>query len=223
MWLRLRVSLPDRPGALGQVARVLGALGVDILQLTVLERETGRAVDDITVAWPGTPSGEQIADRLAAVPGVRVEGAWPTREVPGAAPDYDLLRHVATDPARACLTLVDAVPALVGGDWAITLSCPDGEVVHRSMHTPDPLTPVDLTTALGVPRPLVFTWQGLPMMGIPLGEEALHLVVARTEGPPFHRAELDRAARVVEIVALVMTLGAKSVLAGSVPAPAEGG
>ena len=54
MMLRLRVSFPDRPGALGQAARVLGTLGADILQVTVLERETGRAVDDFTVSWPGS-------------------------------------------------------------------------------------------------------------------------------------------------------------------------
>ena len=66
MMLRLRVSFPDRPGALGQAARVLGTLGADILQVTVLERETGRAVDDFTVSWPGTPDAETVRDRLSA-------------------------------------------------------------------------------------------------------------------------------------------------------------
>ena len=73
MLLRLRVSLPDRPGGLGQVARALGALGADILQVTVLEREGGRAVDDFTVSWPGSATTEEVRDRLSAVPGVRVE------------------------------------------------------------------------------------------------------------------------------------------------------
>ncbi|SDH62183.1 ACT domain-containing protein [Sinosporangium album] len=217
MSLRVRVSLPDRPGALGQVARVLGALGADILHLTVLERETGRAVDDFTVAWPGFMGGEDVADRLAAVPGVRVEGVWPTREMPGAAPDYDLLRHVAADPARACLTLVDALPGVVAADWAVILT-PAAEILHRSMHTPDPLDPREVAEgSLGLQRPAAFGWDGRPSMGMPLGEEGLYLVVARTSGPPFHRAEVDRAARVVEIISLVMALGARNV-----PVAAEG-
>ena len=99
MLLRVRVSLPDRPGGLGQVARAFGALGADILQVTVLERETGRAVDDFTVSWPGTATADEVRDRLSAVPGVRVEGAWPTKDIPGSAPDYDLLMHVASEPS----------------------------------------------------------------------------------------------------------------------------
>ncbi|MFC7714597.1 ACT domain-containing protein [Nonomuraea recticatena] len=114
MLLRLRVSLPDRPGGLGQVARVLGALGADILQVTVLEREAGRAVDDFTVSWPGTTTPAAVHERLSSVPGVKVEGVWPTKEVPGSALDYDLLMHVAGDPARGFATLVDALPGLCG-------------------------------------------------------------------------------------------------------------
>ena len=49
MLLRVRVTLPDRPGALGQVARTLGVAGADIVQVVVLERLGGRAVDDFTV------------------------------------------------------------------------------------------------------------------------------------------------------------------------------
>ena len=38
MLLRVRVTLPDRPGTLGQVARTLGVSGADIVQVVVLER-----------------------------------------------------------------------------------------------------------------------------------------------------------------------------------------
>lgn len=57
MLLRLRIALPDRPGSLGQIARALGVAGADITQVVVLDREAGRAVDDITVSCPdGTPA-----------------------------------------------------------------------------------------------------------------------------------------------------------------------
>ncbi|MEV7006884.1 amino acid-binding protein [Streptosporangium sp. NPDC051022] len=208
MMLRLRVSFPDRPGALGQVARVLGTLGADILQLTVLEREAGRVVDDFTLSWPGTFDAEGFRDRLSAVPGIRVEAVWPTREIPGAAPDYDLLRHVVSDPGRALATLVDAIPDLVSAEWAVAVSTESGELVHRSWQAPHSLDEdgglsgvraADLTSL----RPAALSAGRHRFMSLPVPGASLHLVLARTEGPSFHRAELDRAIRVVEIVSIL--------------------
>ncbi|MER5326804.1 amino acid-binding protein [Streptosporangium roseum] len=208
MMLRLRVSFPDRPGALGQVARVLGTLGADILQVTVLERETGRAVDDFTVSWPGAADAETVRDRLSVIPGIRVEAVWPTREIPGAAPDYDLLKHVAADPGRAFATLVDAAPHLVSAEWAVAVSSGTGELVHRSWQAPASLDETgglagvksgDLTPL----RPSTLAAGRCHLMSLPVPDAGLHLILARTEGPSFHRAELDRAIRVVEIVSIL--------------------
>ena len=60
MLLRLRVRLPDRPGSLGQVARTLGVTGADIVQMVVLERVGGRAVDDFTVIWQAASPVDRI-------------------------------------------------------------------------------------------------------------------------------------------------------------------
>jgi hypothetical protein len=208
MMLRLRVSFPDRPGALGQVARVLGTLGVDILQVTVLGRETGRAMDDFTVSWPGTPDAETVRDRLSVVPGMRVEGVWSTREIPGAAPDYDLLKHVAADPGRAFATLVDAIPDLVSAEWAVIMSSERGEIVHHSWQAPSSfeetgglvgVKAADLTFL----RPSTLSSGRHQLMSLPVPGASLHLILARTEGPAFHRAELDRVLRVLEIVSII--------------------
>ncbi|MFC7639932.1 amino acid-binding protein [Streptosporangium lutulentum] len=202
------MSFPDRPGALGQVARVLGTLGADILQVTVLERETGRAVDDFTVSWPGSPDAETVRDRLSAVPGMRVEGVWPTREVPGAAPDYDLLRHVAADPGRAFATLVDAVPDLASAEWAVIVSSERSEIVHHSWQAPSSfdetgglvgVKAADLTSL----RPSTFSSGRHRLMSLPVPGADLHLILMRTEGPAFHRAELDRVMRILEIVSII--------------------
>ncbi|MFD8526324.1 amino acid-binding protein [Streptosporangium canum] len=202
------MSFPDRPGALGQVARVLGTLGADILQVTVLERETGRAVDDFTVSWPGAADADTVRDRLSVIPGIRVEAVWPTREIPGAAPDYDLLKHVAADPGRAFATLVDAAPGLVSAEWAVTVSSGTGELVHRSWQAPASLDETgglagvkagDLTPL----RPLTLAAGRHCLMSLPVPDAGLHLILARTDGPAFHRAELDRAIRIVEIVAIL--------------------
>lgn len=204
MLLRLRVSLPDRPGVLGQVARAFGVLGADIVQVTVLEREAGRAVDDFTVSWPGAFGVADLRDRIGVVPGVRVEGVWPTREAPGANPDYDLLGHVAADPGRAFVTLVDAVPALVSADWAIAVDTLNGAVVHGSWQAPESIAAERLTPV----RAACLSVGGLHLASVPIEQAGLHLVVARDQGPAFHRVELDKLVRVVEIVAtLALTAG----------------
>ncbi|MGI5271079.1 ACT domain-containing protein [Nonomuraea sp. CA-218870] len=193
MLLRLRVSLADRPGGLGQVAKVLGMLGADILQVTVLEREMGRAVDDFTVSWPGAADLDEVRDRFSALPGVRVEGVWPTREVPGSAPDYDLLMHVASEPSRGLVTLVDALPGLCGAEWSVAYA--DGAVLHSSIAAPElvelPEPPLRAATLDG---------EKIRLMLLPMTAHKLHLLVARAEGPCFHRAELERAVRIVDVV-----------------------
>ncbi|MFG1706155.1 ACT domain-containing protein [Nonomuraea sp. M3C6] len=197
MLLRLRVSLPDRPGGLGQVAKALGALGADILQVTVLEREAGRAVDDFTVSWPGPVTASEARERLSAMPGVRVEGVWATKEVPGSAPDYDLLMHVAAEPARGFATLVDALPALCGAEWSLALTLADGAIRHASL-----AAPAEFFLPEPPPRAATMDSDKRRLMLLPVVAQGLHVVVAREEeGPMFHRAELERAARIVAVVA----------------------
>jgi hypothetical protein len=202
MLLRLRVSLPDRPGVLGQVARAFGVMGADILQVTVLERSAGRAVDDFTVSWSGPLSAEELRERISVVPGTRVEAAWPTRETPDANPDYDLLGHVAAEPARAFIALVDAVPALVSADWAVAVESATGELVHGSWQTPSTVPAADLTPI----RAAAFTDGELNLASVPV-PDGLHLVVARTQGPAFHRAELDKVVRLVDVVSALARAG----------------
>ncbi|WP_062433405.1 amino acid-binding protein [Herbidospora daliensis] len=202
MLLRLRVSLPDRPGVLGQVARAFGVMGADILQVTVLEREAGRAIDDFTVSWSAVFSADELRERIGVVPGVRVEAAWPTRETPGASPDYDLLGHVAAEPQRAVLTLVDAVPDLVSAEWAVAVDCASGEVVHGSWQAPEALD----ATRLTAPRATAFSEGTLNLLSVPIGD--LCLVVARRQGPAFHRAEQDKVTRLVGVVSVLAHAGA---------------
>ncbi|MGH6654674.1 MAG: ACT domain-containing protein, partial [Actinocrinis sp.] len=121
MLLRLRVWVADRPGALGQVTRELGACGADIVQLSVLSRETGRALDEITVFLPREQQRERLERALRGLAGVTVEGIRPSGEVPGAFPDLDLLGRVAADPRAALSLLTDALPRILAADWAVAV------------------------------------------------------------------------------------------------------
>src|SRR5215207_7981255 len=46
----IRMWLPDRPGALGQVASRIGGVRGDVVGIDILERENGQAVDELVGA-----------------------------------------------------------------------------------------------------------------------------------------------------------------------------
>ncbi|GAA5181338.1 amino acid-binding protein [Rugosimonospora acidiphila] len=223
MLLRLRVRLPDRPGSLGQVARTLGVTGADIVQMIVLERVGGRAVDDFTVIWPAATPVNRILAGLAAIPGVVVEGVWRST---GGAPaaggaDAELVGQVAASADGGITTLVDAVPGLLSADWAAALVVPanwasPGErgtppcgpaVAYASWQAPEPLRVPDVTPL----RPRAFEGpDGLRYAAAPFGRSGVVLLVARGGGehdlpvPAFHVTEVDRLSQLVRACAQVL-------------------
>lgn len=69
----VRVWMPDRPGALGQVASRIGAVRGDVLSIEILEQGGGRAIDELTVALPDDDLMSLLAAEIDAVDGVSVE------------------------------------------------------------------------------------------------------------------------------------------------------
>ena len=224
MLLRVRVTLPDRPGALGQVARTLGVAGADIVQVVVLERLGGRAVDDFSVVWPGASRVERLLAGLAAIPGVQVDGVWKAIGAPvTGSHDAELLAQVAANPADGLATLVDAVPGLLGADWAAAAVVPadwaarsgtprplasltEPTVVYASWRAPGPLRLPEITPLRA--RPLTDA-DGTRYAVAPFGRAGLVLVVARQDeddlpAAAFHVTEVDRAAQLVRAAAVIL-------------------
>ncbi|MEU4688063.1 amino acid-binding protein [Actinoplanes sp. NPDC023714] len=221
MLLRVRVTLPDRPGALGQVARTLGVAGADIVQVVVLERLGGRAVDDFTVVWPGASRVDRLLAGLAAIPGVQVDGVWKAIGAPvHGGHDAELLAQVAANPADGLATLVDAVPGLLAADWAAAaVVSPDWasrsgsggvasepRVVYASWRAPSPLHLPEVTPLRARP----FAEPGGARYAVaPFGRGGLVLVVARTDeddlpAAAFHITEVDRIAQLVRAAAVIL-------------------
>lgn len=223
MLLRLRVRLPDRPGSLGQVARTLGVTGADIVQMVVLERIGGRAVDDFTVIWPAAAPVDRILAGLGAIPGVTVEGVWRSVGAPAlGGADAELVGHLAANRDDGLATLVDAVPGLISADWAAALVVPAdwaraGEdagpaehpptVAYASWRAPEALRAPDVTPL----RPRAFEGpDGTRFAAAPFGRAGLVLLVARggddagPRPPAFHVTEVDRLAQLVRAGALVL-------------------
>lgn len=231
MLLRVRVTLPDRPGALGQIARTLGVAGADIVQVVVLERLSGRAVDDFTVVWPGAARVERLMAGLSAIPGVQVEAVWRAIGAPPSGGfDSELLAQIAGNPGDGLATLVDAVPGLLAADWAAAVAVPpdwasrsgqppraDGPdrralggmeptLLFRSWRAPeDPLlpevTPLRARALDGV--------DGARYAAAPFGRAGMVLLVARERAEElsaaaFHTSEVDRLAQLVKAVTAVL-------------------
>ncbi|NUW45401.1 ACT domain-containing protein [Nonomuraea rhodomycinica] len=194
MLLRVRIALPDRPGSLAEVTRVLGAAGADITQVTVLDRGAGQAVDDITVFCPeGTPK-DALRKSLEGIDGVAVQGVWTTREAPGTYPELEILKYITTAGDRALTTLVDSLPVLFSADWAATAA--EHGVLYASWRAPQKV-PLPETVP---PRPAAATLEGgLHVIHAPLPPLALTLLLARSDGPAFHRIEVHRLTRILEI------------------------
>ncbi|MEV0231703.1 amino acid-binding protein [Nonomuraea sp. NPDC050786] len=194
MLLRVRLALPDRPGSLAQVTKVLGVAGADITQVTVLDRGAGSAVDDITIFCPESTPRQALIKSLETVEGVAVEGIWTTREAPGTYPELEILKYITTAGDRALTTLVDSLPVLFSADWAATTA--GDRVLYASWRAPKDLAVPEQTPS----RPTALTLEdGLHVIHAPLPPLALSLILARSEGPAFHRIEVHRLTRILEI------------------------
>ncbi|HWF14568.1 MAG TPA: ACT domain-containing protein [Acidimicrobiales bacterium] len=68
----VRISLPDRPGALGLVASRIGAVGGDIVAINILERDEGHAVDEFIIEIGGDELIELLQSEIHEVDGVSV-------------------------------------------------------------------------------------------------------------------------------------------------------
>jgi hypothetical protein len=136
--LVVRVWLPDRPGALGQVASRIGAVHGDVTAIDILERGGGRVVDELVVALPESVSFELLAKEIGAVDGVAVEDV---RAVGDDRPDSaTAVLQLAADVAEAGRG--DRLAALVAGllvsadaDWAVAVR--DHELVEQRGAPPE--------------------------------------------------------------------------------------
>jgi hypothetical protein len=193
MMLRLRIELPDQPGSLGRVTWTLGVLGADVAQIFVLERNGGRALDDITLEWRGQPR-ERLLSALRSIPGVQPVGVWAARATPEAMPEAGVMAAMVTDPNRALATLMNAAPLVLAATWA----CVSDDTGTVRMSSPEAPARPRLPDA--VPARIVAVTDGARLARAPL-PDGLVLTVGREDGPSFHRSELGRLRYMLDVLA----------------------
>ena len=136
--LVVRVWLPDRPGALGQVASRIGAVHGDVTAIDILERGGGRVIDELVVAVPGSVSVELLATEIGAVDGVAVEHIRPVvDERPDSATAVlQLAADVAeASPDQRLALLVGGLLRAADGDWAVAVR--GDELIEQRGTPPD--------------------------------------------------------------------------------------
>jgi ACT domain-containing protein len=69
----IRIVLADRPGALGQVASRIGAVGGDIIAIDIINRAEGVVTDEFVVELAGDHLVDLLRNEIHEVDGAKVE------------------------------------------------------------------------------------------------------------------------------------------------------
>ena len=200
----VRMWLPDRPGALGQVASRIGAVRGEIVGIDILERGAGRAIDELVVELPDGSLQELLVAEIQQVDGVDVEEVRPVADALHD-PRLDALETAAilvgaTDRAELVQAVVDHARRVVGAEWSAVVHLDDGSVLAQE--GPVPPTPwlvafvegsrSSARVASGESGPDDVVWSPLP-------SACLALVVGRN-GTAYRARERRQIAALARIV-----------------------
>jgi hypothetical protein len=134
----VRVWMPDRPGALGQVASRIADVRGDVLAIEILERGADRVIDELTVSLPSSDVIDLLAAEVDSVDGVSVESVRMVesdRVDPNLAALASGAAMAEAGPAERLDVLVYGLQRLVEADWTVVLR--GEEVLAQVGESPD--------------------------------------------------------------------------------------
>jgi hypothetical protein len=200
----VRMWLPDRAGALGQVASRIGAVRGEIVGIDILERGAGRAIDELVVELPDASLVDLLVQEIQQVDGADVEEVRPVADSLHD-PRLDALETAAvlvgaTDREELVEAVVVHARRVVGAEWAGVVSLATMELLAEA--GPVPPTPWLLAfvagsqesarVASGETGPDDVVWSPLPSC-------ELALVVGR-DGTAYRARERRQVAALARIV-----------------------
>lgn len=231
-FVRLRIELPDHPGALAAVSRALAGKGLNVVDVSIHEVDGHRAVDEIVVHCPLAPTWAELA------PAITAAGA----ELLSIAPC-----DMRSDPVVAALTWVTAtvgapnrrgalqtgVRLLTGLDNAQVFSREEASqwpIAAAALTRPTPL----VARVADVPPPLrpqlrgADSASGMWVLAVPDGPRPDYVVLAaRPYAVRFTATEINRLLAVLDCRSRLMALHTPAadglMLVHGAPSQAEGG
>lgn len=195
----VRVWLPDRPGALGQVASRIGSVRGDVLAIEILEVGGGRVIDELVVALPDPSLVDLMMTEVHAIDGVSVEHVRETTDghVDASVLSLSVAAELAESvPEERVQRFLEGVERLTEASWVMVAA--DGLVVASLGDVPAAEWVTSLlagSSHLGDPHATSsdMFWSDLPQSGM--------WVAAGREGRTVHdreRVRLDLFARVAD-------------------------
>jgi hypothetical protein len=205
----LRVWLADRPGALGQVASRVGAVGGDVVGIDILERGAGRAIDELVIELPGHEQPDEklvelLLNELAQVDGVDVETITPAA---------DSLRDPRLDALETAAILVGATTQAesldelcvhavrtIGAAWSAVVALEGPDIVAQQGEAPSvPWLVAYVNGSQSSARVVGGDGGPADVVWAPLPGAGMALVLGR-DGNPFRARERRQAAALARIV-----------------------
>lgn len=217
MRFALRLSLPDRRGALSAVASAIGRAGGNIVSLDVIGSVDGMAVDDLSVE--ADTDVDLLRRAIEEVPSVIVEAILPTDSFRDLAAPLDLAARMVEGGSGAVPLLVAGLPEALWASWAIVVASthhgPD--LLHAAGDVPDvagletPWMPLDHLRRLARAPWMPEAWRAhvdLAVVAAPLSQRSTAVLVGRNAGPGFLDAEVAQLDRLARIAVRSEVLGA---------------
>ena len=202
----IRVSLPDVPGSLGQLAEAFGIVDADINSVDIVETShDGTVTDDIVVTLPTGIMVDTLITAVASVDGAEVDSIRPFTGRVDRRGQIQMLAQIAAHSGKQGETLTELVrvmPSAVTSSWAVVLRTPETglERVAASPAAPEddgsnPQMP-DIDGAR-ILQPDFDEWVpeswyqlGTALTVTPLHGTDLVLVIGRVGGPDFLASEV---------------------------------
>lgn len=203
----IRMWLPDRPGALGQVASRIGAVRGDVVGIDILERDGGQAVDELVVELPDGALVELLVAEVRQVDGVGVEEVRPLSEALHD-PRLDALEAAAQllgadDIGELLAAVVTHARRVVGATWVAVVDI-DGRGDGVLAADEDAPSAAWLEAFLAGSRAAEGVTNGRSshrsdVIWTPMASSGLALVLGR-EGMPYRSRERRQVAALARVV-----------------------
>ena len=137
---RLRIALPDRPGALGAVASRIGAVRGDVVSVEIVERLDGLAVDEFVVELGDEDHLPLLLSEVGEVDGVSIDAVHPIAGSghPRRLDAYDTAIAILRErtPHAVLGALASGTVAELDAAWSAVLDVEDAIVIASSGRPP---------------------------------------------------------------------------------------